>query len=220
MRVVKVCCIQDVTEAQMAIDAGARALGLVSEMPSGWGPIPLETIAEIVRTIPPFVSSVLLTSRTTPEGILEQQRICQANAIQIVDTFPVQHYATLRAALPGVTLLQAVHVLGPESIDDAFRVSPYVDGVVLDTGSPHGETRVLGGTGKTHDWSISRTIIDEIPCPVFLAGGLKAHNVEEAIHTTKPYGIDLCTGVRTDTHLDPEKLRAFMEAVNRAQESR
>jgi phosphoribosylanthranilate isomerase len=213
MKPIKVCCIQDEAEAKLAIEMGATALGLVSEMPSGWGPIPVEDIGRIVATIPPFVSSVLLTSKPTAEDIIAQQRIARCNAIQIVDAFPLDGYAELRRALPGVTLLQAVHVIDDTSIEKAKSIAPLVDGIILDTGSPHGATKVLGGTGLTHDWNVSKRIVQHIDTPVFLAGGLKAHNVAEAIQTTHPYGIDLCTGVRTNNRLDRAKLSAFFAAV-------
>ena len=217
---IKICCIQDEEEAQLAVACGADALGLVSEMPSGWGPIPEETIGRIAKTIPPCVTSVLLTSKSTANDIIAQQQITQCNAIQIVDAFPIEDYARLRQALPGITILQAVHVFGDESISHAQQVAPHVDGLILDTGSPHGaEVRVLGGTGLTHDWNVSAAIVQAVSTPVFLAGGLKNHNIEEAIQTTRPYGIDLCTGVRTNTKLDEDKLRAFMSAARHAARS-
>jgi len=213
MRPVKVCCIQDEEEAQLAIEMGATAVGFVSAMPSGWGPIPVEAIGRIAATVPPFVTTVLLTSQKTPEQVIAQQKVARCNAIQIVDSFPTCGYGTLRDALPGVTLLQAVHVSGPEAVAQARSVAAFVDAIVLDTGSGHGDTRVLGGTGLTHDWNISKKIVEELETPVFLAGGLKEHNVGQAIETTKPYGLDLCTGVRTNQRLDRAKLSAFFSAV-------
>lgn len=215
---VKVCCIQDEAEAQLAMSCGAQALGLVSKMPSGWGPIADARIAEIVRTIPPFITSVLLTSLTTPQAVIEQQRRVGANALQLVDAFPLDGYAALRQALPGVQLLKAVHVYGPESIDEALELAQHVDGLILDTGSPKdAAVKVLGGSGRTHDWSISRQIVQRAACPVLLAGGLKPHNVAEAIRTVQPYGLDLCTGVRTGAEsnfaLDESKLRAFFASA-------
>lgn len=216
---VKVCCIQDEAEADLAVAGGARAVGLVSAMPSGWGPIPDARIAALVRRIPPFVASVLLTSRTDPQGVIAQQRLVRANALQLVDAFPLDGWAALREALPGVTLLKAVHVTGEEALAEARALAAQVDGLILDTGSPHGGAqggpKVLGGTGLTHDWSISARIVREVACPVFLAGGLKQANVAEAIATVRPYGLDLCTGVRTrpDMGLDAGLLAGFMAAV-------
>ena len=213
---VKICCIQSIEEAALAVSAGARAVGLVSEMPSGWGPIPEERIARIAATVPPMVSSVLLSSKPTAAEIIDQLKRCRTNAVQIVDEFPISGYAQIRDACPGVEIYQAVHVLDATAIDAARALASEVDGLILDTGSPHGEVKVLGGTGKTHDWSISRRIVDEVPCPVFLAGGLKPENIAEAIETVGPYGIDLCTGVRRDLALHPALLARFMRAVEQA----
>jgi phosphoribosylanthranilate isomerase len=210
---VKICCIQSIEEAALAVSAGARAVGLVSEMPSGWGPIPEERIARIAATIPPMVSSVLLSSKPTAAEIIDQLKRCKTNAVQIVDEFPIEGYAAIRDACPGVEIYQAVHVLDESAIDQAKALASEVDGLILDTGSPHSEVKVLGGTGKTHDWSISRRIVDEVDCPVLLAGGLKPENISEAIETVRPYGIDLCTGVRRDLALHPVILARFIRAV-------
>ncbi len=208
----KVCCIQDEAEAALAIEHGALALGLVSRMPSGWGPIPERRIAEIARTAPAFISTVLLTMESDPAQVVRQNRLCCCSALQLVDDFPMDGYAHLRRELPGVTILKAVHVLGDEAMDQAAELAPLVDGLILDTGSPHAEVRVLGGTGQTHDWSISARIAARFPGQVFLAGGLKPDNVAEAVRTVGPYGLDLCTGVRTETRLDADKLAAFFRA--------
>lgn len=210
---VKVCCIQDEAELGLAIDAGARMVGLVSKMPSGWGPIADEVIAQLARQVPPGVVSVLLTSRTSPAAVIAQQRHCACNALQIVDAFPDEGFAELRAALPGVSLLKAVHVTDESAIERAVHLSTLADGLILDSGAPSGPVKVLGGTGLTHDWSISRRIVQSSHCPVFLAGGLKAENVAEAIRTVRPWGLDLCTGVRTHHRLDGDKLAAFFAAV-------
>ena len=213
---VKVCCIQSIEEAALAVTAGARAVGLVSQMPSGWGPIPEERIARIAATIPPMVSSVLLTSKSTAVEVIEQLHRCQTNAVQIVDDFPIDGYAAINDSCPGVEIYQAVHVLDDSAIERAVQLAPHVHGLILDTGSPHGEVKVLGGTGKTHDWSISRRIVDAVERPVFLAGGLKPENVAEAMETVRPYGLDLCTGVRRDVALHPALLAQFMRAVDQA----
>lgn len=210
---VKVCCIQDHEEAALAARCGAAAVGLVSRMPSGWGPIPDEAIAEIARRVPPFVVTMLLSSLTEPRALIAQQRAVRCRAIQIVDSFPEDGYAALREALPGVLLFKVVHVTGPEAIDEARRVAPLVDGLILDSGGGAGPERVLGGTGKTHDWSISARIVAECAAPTLLAGGLRPHNVGEAIRTVRPHGLDLCTGVRVNHALNEGLLRDFMAAA-------
>lgn len=216
---VKICCIQTVEEAAIAMKYGATILGLVSKMPSGWGPIAEAKIAEIVASIPPGIVSCLLTSRTTAEGIIEQQRACGANALQLVDGLEEGGHEVLRRALPGVSLLQAVHVYDDTAIAHAQALEGKVDGLILDTGNPNAETKVLGGTGQTHDWSISARIVEAVSTPVFLAGGLKMHNVAEAIGTVRPFGLDLCTGVRSsdDMAIVDEKVADFMRAVRAAE---
>ena len=215
---VKVCCIADVAEARLAVRAGADALGLVSAMPSGPGVIGEETIAEVAATVPPPIATFLLTSRQDVAGIVEQQRRCATNTIQLCDRMPTASYAELRQAMPGVSLVQVVHVTGPESLDEAKEVAPHVQAILLDSGNQALTVKELGGTGRTHDWRVSRAIRDAVPVPVFLAGGLLPENVGEAIRAVEPFALDLCSGVRTAGRLDEEKLRAFLGAVRRAAE--
>ncbi len=213
---IKICCISTIEEAQLAIRYGASALGLVSAMPSGPGPILEELIAEIARTIPPGVASFLLTSKQDAASIIAQQRFCRTNALQLVDRISVSTYQQLRAELPGVGLVQVIHVTGEESIVEAITVSEFVDAILLDSGNPSLAVKELGGTGRTHDWSISKKIVEAVDIPIYLAGGLKAENVAEAIQQVQPFGVDLCSGVRTNGKLDEGKLKRFFEQVNSA----
>jgi phosphoribosylanthranilate isomerase len=210
---VKICCIASLEEAQLAIDAGAAALGLVSAMPSGAGPIPEPRIAAIAAAVPPGVATFLLTAHQSVAAIVEQQRRLRATAIQIVDDLTDGEYAELREALPGTKLVQVIHVSGEESIAAAAAAAPHVDAVLLDSGNQQLAVKELGGTGRRHDWAVSRRIREEIKVPLFLAGGLRAENAREAIETVGPWGLDICSGVRTEGRLDPEKLAAFMAAV-------
>lgn len=210
---VKVCCIASVEEARLAIHCGASALGLVSAMPSGPGVIPETRIAEIAAVVPPPIGTFLLTSRTEGEAIVEQQRRCRANTLQLCDRLAPGAHAALRAALPGVALVQVVHVAGPASVDEALAVAPAVDALLLDSGDPTRPVKELGGTGRTHDWASSARIVEGSPVPVFLAGGLDAENVARAIRTVRPFGVDLCTGVRSGGALDETKLHRFFDAV-------
>ena len=197
----------------MAIEHGASALGLVSAMPSGPGPIPDSLIAEIVATVPPGVSSFLLTCEQDTDAIIDQQRRLRVNTIQICDRLPAGSHRALREALPGVALVQVVHVTGPESVDEAIEVAPHVDGVLLDSGNQALAIKELGGTGRTHDWSLSRKIREAIDVPLFLAGGLKPQNVVAAIQEVQPYGIDVCSGLRPNGALDRYKLASFFDAI-------
>jgi phosphoribosylanthranilate isomerase len=211
---VKICCIASVEEAWMAIDAGASAIGLVSAMPSGPGPIPEDLIAEIAATIPPGVSSFLLTCLQDAASIIDQQRRLRVNTIQICDRLTQGSYRELREALPGVSLVQVVHVTGPAAVDEAIAVAPHVDAVLLDSGNQSLKIKELGGTGRTHDWTLSRKIREAIAVPLFLAGGLNPSNVAAAIREVQPFGIDVCSGLRTNGNLDREKLTQFFTRMN------
>ncbi len=210
---IKICCISSIEEAQLAIRAGAAALGLVSEMPSGPGVISEAQIAEIVATVPPPIGTFLLTSRTSASDIIGQHTVCRTNTLQLCDEPDPGTYAALRTALPGVSLVQVLHINGEASIEEARRVAPHVDALLLDSGKPLAAVKTLGGTGQIHDWRISAKIVELSLAPVFLAGGLTAANVGEAIRVVRPFGIDLCSDVRTNGALDVVKLRHFMDSV-------
>jgi phosphoribosylanthranilate isomerase len=210
---VKICCIQNVQEAWLALRYGASALGLVSAMPSGPGVIAEEQIAQIAAQIPPSVGSFLLTSSQQSATIIAQQRRCGVNTIQLVDSIPLEDYAALRATLPGISLVQVIHVVGEESLAEARTVAPHVNGLLLDSGNPALPVKELGGTGRQHDWSISAAIREAVDVPVFLAGGLKPDNIRQAIEQVRPFGVDVCSGVRTDGVLDEAKLAAFFANI-------
>ncbi len=207
---VKICCIASREEARTAIQLGASALGLVSEMPSGPGVIPEDTIREIAETIPPGVSSFLLTSRREVASIVEQQRRTGVSTIQLVDELPRGAHEELRAALPGIRIVQVIHVQDEGAVEQAVSVGGYVDALLLDSGNPNLAVKELGGTGRTHDWSLSRHIREKVSVPVFLAGGLTPENVRQAIDRVAPFGVDVCSGVRTEGRLDPEKVEQFV----------
>lgn len=209
----KVCCIQDVEEARLAVRLGAAALGLVSAMPSGPGVIAEETIATIARIVPPPVASFLLTSRQDPAGIAEQQRRTRVTTLQICDRLERGAHRELRRALPGIALVQVVHVTGPESVEEAVAVADEVDAILLDSGNQSLPVKELGGTGRRHDWGLSRRIRESVPVPIFLAGGLRPENAQEAIAEVDPFALDVCSGVRTDGRLDAQKLERFVAAI-------
>jgi phosphoribosylanthranilate isomerase len=212
----KICCIANPEEAALAIALGASALGLVSAMPSGVGVISEERIAEIADAVPPGIATVLLTSSTCAPDIIEQLSRCRVNTLQLVDAVPPGTHEEIRSALPGVKILQVVHVMGVEAVEAALEVAPAVDAILLDSGNPTLEVKELGGTGRVHDWNVSRQIVGAVRCPVFLAGGLNASNVAEAYATVRPYGLDACSGLRTDGRLDEQKLAAYCQAVDAA----
>jgi len=212
---VKICCISSLEEARLAVQFGASALGLVGQMPSGPGVISDELIFEIARQAPPPIGTFLLTSETDAQAIISHQKKVNTNTVQIVDALESGTYAEIRKALTGVKLVQVIHVTGEESLEEAQRIAPEVDALLLDSGNPNLEVKELGGTGRTHNWAVSRRIVESVPVPVFLAGGLKPENVREAIEAVQPFGLDLCSGVRTEGKLDPFKLEHFFKAVQK-----
>ena len=209
----KVCCIQNVDEMRLAVRYGASAIGLVSAMPSGPGVVSDETAALVARSVPPGVDSFLLTSLQTPKGVIEQQRRIGCSILQLVDAFPVSGYADLRAALPGVRIVQVIHVQHAGSVEEAVAVSSQVDGLLLDSGTPNAAVKVLGGTGRVHDWSLSREICSRVSIPVYLAGGLKTGNVAEAFTSVRPFALDVCSGLRIEGLLSESRLDEFVGAL-------
>jgi len=213
---IKICCISTIHEAMTAIRSGASAIGLVAEMPSGPGPIPDELIRQIAAATPPPVATFLLTSRTSVKGIIEHHRRTNTNTIQIVDALSEGSYEDLRIAMPYVKIVQVIHVVSEASIEEAVRISASADAILLDSGNPNLKVKELGGTGRVHNWNLSRRIREQVSCPVFLAGGLNPDNVRNAIETVEPFAVDVCSGVRTNGMLDEEKLERFISEVRRA----
>lgn len=208
---VKICCISSIREAELAVGCGADALGFVSNMPSGPGVISDEKILEIIRTVPSSIDKFLLTSETESDQIINQQKKFEPDTLQLVDEVRMEVYQDLKNKLPGIKIVQVVHVTDDDSVKYAERVSEFADAILLDSGNPNLSIKELGGTGKVHNWNISRKIRENVNIPVYLAGGLNAANVSEAIKTVRPYAVDLCSGVRTDGELDEIKLNEFFK---------
>jgi phosphoribosylanthranilate isomerase len=213
---IKICCIASKDEADRAIAAGADALGLVAKMPSGPGPINDAEIAALTAQIPPPIASFLLTAEITADAIADHVARTGPTVVQIVSHIDPRDSATLAARLPAVQRVQVIHVESPDALALIPLYAPYIHAFLLDSGRPNAAIPELGGTGRAHDWKISAAFIKASPKPVFLAGGLTAGNVGDAIRQIRPFGVDLCSGVRTAGRLDPAKLGAFVAAVRRA----
>lgn len=207
---IKICCISSIEEAKTAIEFGASAIGLVAKMPSGPGPIPDELIKQIAMTVPPHIGTFLLTSETSVNEIIKHHKRTNTNTIQIVDLLSTGTYDQLKIALPSVKIVQVIHVINQKSVDLAINISEHVDALLLDSGNSNLKVKELGGTGRVHNWALSRLIRDNSKCPIFLAGGLKPENIRQAIIEVQPFAIDVCTGVRTNGHLDKDKLQGFV----------
>lgn len=215
---IKICCIASIGEAQLAIEAGADALGLVARMPSGPGPIADQLIVEVTAYAPPPIASFLLTSESNAEGIAAHVARTNPTAVQIVSHIEPCESERLASLIPNVRRVQVIHIEDEEALKLIPVYSPHVHAFLLDSGRPNDAVPVYGGTGRVHDWSISAEFVRASLRPVFLAGGLSADNAAEAIRRVRPYGLDLCSSVRTEGQLDADKLAAFMQAVRRADE--
>ena len=211
---VKICCIKSMAEAEIAIRYGATAIGLVSEMPSGPGVISEEIIRDIAFKTPPGIGTFLLTSKQDTASIIDQQKRCRVNTIQLCDDLIEGSYDDFREALPGIKIVQVIHVMNEESVQQAISIASHVDGILLDSGNPTAAIKKLGGTGNTHNWQLSKKIVDAVAVPVWLAGGLNPENVSDAFEKVSPFGLDLCSGVRTDGLLDERKLSSFMAILS------
>ena len=216
---VKICCMASVEEAHLAVGHGASAVGLVGEMPSGPGVIGAKAAAAIAREAPPGLETFLLTSGECAADIASELAVCPVSTVQIVRHIDPEEYPALIEAVPQVRRVQVIHIEDEGALTLATRYTPFVHAFLLDSGRTSGATPQFGGTGNTHDWSISARFVAQTALPVYLAGGLKSTNVYEAITQVRPYGVDLCTGVRTNDQLDEVKLLSFMEEVRRASET-
>jgi phosphoribosylanthranilate isomerase len=210
---VKICCISSIEEAKLAIAHGAAAIGLVGRMPSGPGIITDELINSIAKTVLPPIDSFLLTSETTAEAIIAHHNKVNTTTIQMVDALSGREYHKIREAIPHVKLVQVIHVLDEKAVQEAIEISEWVDAILLDSGNPNLSTKVLGGTGKTHNWDLSKKIRENISIPTYLAGGINKDNIRMAIDHVQPYGIDLCSSVRTNGQLDERKLEELFKAL-------
>ena len=211
---IKICCISSIEEANLAIAQGAAALGLVGKMPSGPGIISDELIYTIAKGVPTNIDTFMLTSETSAEAIIEHHKKTNTSTIQIVDALSEGTYAQIKNALPSIKIVQVIHILNEASIEEALRISEQVDALLLDSGNPNLQTKELGGTGRVHNWNLSRKIVEQTKRPVYLAGGINPMNIKQAVEEVQPYGIDLCSGVRTNKLLDPIKLEQLFNAIH------
>jgi phosphoribosylanthranilate isomerase len=211
---VKICCIASPAESEMAAAAGADLLGIVGQMPTGPGPIEDRMARHITAGAVPWAAQVLLTACETADDITEHAARIGVRAVQIVNHVAPAIHARLARSAPGLARIQVIHVEDAGALDLIADYVPHVTAFLLDSGRP--ALRELGGTGRVHDWAISAEFVRRSDWPVFLAGGLTPENVAEAIRMVRPFGVDVCTGVRVAGRLDRDRLRAFMAAVHGA----
>lgn len=212
---IKICGITTREDAHLALHHGADALGFLVglEYPSD-DECSRETAAAIIATLPPMVSTVLVTHLIDPDAVIDAARVLRCSTVQLHGEFPPPEIPALRRALPHLKITRVVHVEDQSSVRAAAEIARWADALHLDTRT---STR-LGGTGLVHDWEISGRIARDVAVPVILAGGLTPANVRQAIEIVRPYAVDVNTGVDLDNspRKSPDRLRAFVESVRRA----
>jgi phosphoribosylanthranilate isomerase len=211
--VIKICGINSAREAHMALAAGANFIGFVSEGLTPPGCFPDEEIVSFTEGITERSQIVLLTPHSAVEEVVAQQRLVRAGALQLCHPFEVEALRCLREELPGVLLIQVVHMGDEGGLKRAVEASKHADVVLLDSGTTAGENKVFGGTGETHDWSQSAAIVAALDVPVWLAGGLSPSNISSAISMVKPSGLDVCSSLRPSGSLDAKLLESFIQVV-------
>ena len=215
MPFVKICGIQTYEEACAALDCGATALGmLVGLTHRAEDRIDAATAAGILRRLPTGTEAVLVTHLLDPDAVAGLAAGIGTRTIQIHDDMTLADLQRLRRLAPGTRLLKAVHVTGEDALDRARAYASDADALVLDSRTADR----LGGTGRTHDWSISRRIVAAVaPLPVYLAGGLRPENVAQGIAQVRPAGVDVNSGVEdADGRKDRARMRDFVARARAA----
>ena len=208
--VIKVCGIRNIEEALGAVDAGANTIGMLTGLlyPAE-DEISPEKAGSIAAALPDGIRPVLVTHILDPEEASEIAAFTGVSAVQIHNDMPADGLIRLRGLLPGVLIIKAIHVVDSDSITDARLYEKYADMLLLDTKTNDG----IGGTGITHDWSISKRIVEAVHKPVILAGGLNPDNIEEAVALVRPAGIDANSGLENENgSKNFNKIRAFAVA--------
>jgi len=210
-RVIKVCGIQTVSEALGAIDAGANTIGMLLGVPVYVEDrITPEIAKQIVVSVPEGVRTVIVTHLLDVNEIVEIAEYTGISAIQVHNDLSTSDMEQLRIKVPELEIIKAIHVMDNTAIERAKIYEPYSDMILLDTKVKER----IGGTGQTHDWNISKRIVKELSIPVILAGGLNPQNVNEAISTVKPAGIDANSGLEhSDGSKDFDKINLFARAA-------
>jgi len=210
---VKICGVGDAREVALAAASGADAIGFVSGWKTPEGRLDDAQIEALMRQVPSGPSKVLLTPYLSPEAMIAHAVRCGADTLQICDHVPVAYRYEVRAALPEVRLLQVAHMGGAIEVSEVVGLAEGADGLLLDSGVSGASFSERGGTGRVHDWEKSRAVVASVNTPVWLAGGLTPNNVLEAVSTVRPYGVDVCSGLRDQGVLSRRLVRQFMDAL-------
>jgi len=212
---VKICGIRSIDEAKGVIEAGADALGFHIELEQSRCPVAAATASGIISKLPPFISSVVVTSETDPKKLVRIMESTGATTLQLHKEVSPEMVNAVKTVFFSTKIYVAISVTGAESIAIAKTFEDSADTVILDTMNQ--ETGARGGTGKTHDWTISKKIVESTLFPVILAGGLNRDNVADAIKAVRPYAVDVNSGVSNPGGTkDFSKVKAFVERAKSA----
>lgn len=212
---VKVSCLRTPEEARLAVSFGAVAIGIASGVPGSTEELEDEQIAAITACVGDDIGTFLLTALGDPGEIAAKARRCAVNTVQLWEPLAPEAYIELRRAAPGLSIAQSIHVVDERAIAQAREMAGVADALVLGSTNPEPPFRWTSPHGRTHDWTISRRIVESAQIPVILSGGLTARNVADAVRFVRPYGVEVCSSVRRNGRLEKSLLVEFLESVTR-----
>lgn len=216
---VKVSCVRSPEEARRAVSFGAAAIGVASHVPFTSAGLSDEEITAIASAVEPEVGTFLLTDLEDPAAIAEQAVRCGVNTVQLWSELSAAAYVEIRRSAPDLSIAQTIHVVDEGAIEKARELAGVADALVLGSTNPEPPFRWDSPHGRTHDWQISRRIAESAMIPVILSGGLTHLNVADAVRAVRPYGVEVCSGVRRDGALDTSMLVQFLETLGRVNPS-
>ncbi len=205
---VKICGITREEDLAVPLAAGADAVGFLVGVPSSPRNLTLERAEKLLQRVPVFVDSVVVTAPQSINGLVKICERLKPTAIQIHGRKNF-HASELRERIEHTRLIKTIYVTEETLNETVIEYLKAFDAVLLDSFTK-GQ---YGGTGRVHDWTLSRQIKEAVaPLPVILAGGLKPENVQEAILTVQPYAVDVSSGVELRPAVkDHDRVRAFVE---------
>ncbi len=204
---VKICGITNMNDALLAAEYGADFLGFIVDIEKSEDSLSRSVARDLIMQVPLEITPVMVTYLNKASDVVELARFVKPMAIQFHADITVGEIGKIRKALPKMKIIKAVHVTGEKAIDEAKKFEDYADYILLDSKSKG----KIGGTGKTHNWNISRKIVEKCKKPVILAGGLNPENVLDAVRIVKPFGVDVNSGVKSSPRKkDADKMERFI----------